>query len=298
MNFLLGRKADAAWQKSGKDWRRRLAELHALIIPIYQEKGLPIPDYQDLQNQLCEFHKYWSIKTGLKTRLKREYKPAEPPKPPPIKKLKSVKPEIIASTTPAVISSIATKPTTTVSIAPKPESRRKPQTYQINFAIEALPPALIPLTTQPRWVCWRWEWRNGKWTKPPIQPGNRYPAYAKSNDPTTWGTFAEAVHRVTAGMVDGISFCLLGSNIAAVDLDHCRNRATGTIADWAQDIVRRAPAGAYCEVTVSGEGLRLIGRGAGYEIHRKFPAPNGKGAFELYRNTARCITVSGKVLDA
>jgi hypothetical protein len=66
MNFLLGRKADAALRE--RDWYLRLAELHALITPIYQANGLPIPDFQDLQNQLCEFSKYWSIKSGLKTR--------------------------------------------------------------------------------------------------------------------------------------------------------------------------------------------------------------------------------------
>jgi hypothetical protein len=31
-----------------------------------------------------------------------------------------------------------------------------------------LPPALLPLTQQRRWVIWKWEQRdNGKFTKPP-----------------------------------------------------------------------------------------------------------------------------------
>jgi hypothetical protein len=97
LNFLLGRPAETTWRKNDRDWYQRHAELHALITPLYQERGLPIPDFQDLQNQLCEFHKYWSIKTGLKTKLKREYKPIvtaeekakEPPK--RISKRKSLK---------------------------------------------------------------------------------------------------------------------------------------------------------------------------------------------------------------
>jgi DNA polymerase len=181
---------------------------------------------------------------------------------------------------------------------PAPAEPKKPRTYQIDFANEALPPDLAALTRGPRWVCWRWEWRKSKWTKPPIQSGNGFPGYAKSNDASTWGTYDEAVRRVIAGEADGISFCLKGSNIAAVDLDRCRDRETGALAAWAQDIIRRAPAGTYCEVTVSGTGLRLIGLGSSYEIHRKFPAPDGEGSFELYRNTARCITVSGRMLDA
>jgi RecA-family ATPase len=63
-----------------RDWYMRLTELHALIVPMYQARGLPIPDFQDLQHQLCEYHKYAQIKRGLKTRLKREYKPAVPAK--------------------------------------------------------------------------------------------------------------------------------------------------------------------------------------------------------------------------
>src|SRR5262245_4929163 len=184
---------------------------------------------------------------------------------------------------------------------PEPDPKHKPATCQINFAEAPLPTALIPLTTQPRWVCWRWEWRKGKstegkWTKPPIQPGKGFPAYAKNNDPATWGTFTQAVQRVTQGKADGIGFCLLGSDVAAVDLDHCRDRTNVTA--WALDLAGKAPENTYCEVTVSGEGLRLIGLGTGSELHRKFPATdgiNGKGAFELYRNAARYITISGKV---
>jgi hypothetical protein len=72
LNYVLGRDRDASWPKNGRQWARRLAELHALI----QERCLPIADFQDLQNQLCEFHKYQDMVTGFRTRLKREYKPA------------------------------------------------------------------------------------------------------------------------------------------------------------------------------------------------------------------------------
>jgi DNA polymerase len=195
----------------------------------------------------------------------------------------------------------APAPSAPEPVEPKPEpiepDPKKPEPYQIDFANEALPPVLTALTREARWVCWRFEWRKGKWTKPPIQTGHGFSGYARSNDASTWGTYDEAVRRVIAGEADGITFCIKGSNIAAVDLDDCRDRETGVIATWARDIIRRAPAGTYCEVTVSGTGLRLIGLGGGYEIHRKFPAPDGKGSFELYRNTSRCITVSGKMLD-
>ena len=81
MNYLLGRERDATWRKNDRDWYPQLAELHAIITPIYQNKGLPIPDFADLQNQLCERHKHVDVCSGVREQLKREYRPASEPKP-------------------------------------------------------------------------------------------------------------------------------------------------------------------------------------------------------------------------
>jgi hypothetical protein len=171
----------------------------------------------------------------------------------------------------------------------------KPKTYQGNLAY--LPAALLPLTHEKRWLNWRWEWRarkggGGKWTKPPYQ--TKYPDRpAKSNDPAIWGSHSDADDVVNAGAADGIGFALLGSDISAVDLDHCRNAETGAVTPWAEAI-RAEAGGAYCEITVSGQGLRILGRGNGPETHRKFTFDRKTGAgIELYRNTARYITISG-----
>jgi hypothetical protein len=82
----------------------------------------------------------------------------------------------------------------------------------------------------------------------------------------------------------------------AVDLDKCYNWDTRAIAPWAQAIVDRAPKDTYCEITVSGTGLRLIGLANDPELHRKFKAADG-GSFELYRDTARFITISGLAIQ-
>ena len=66
----------------------------------------------------------------------------------------------------------------------------------------------------------------GYWTKPPYQPKNPT-ATAKNNDPTTWGTYEQALAAFEAGKCDGIGFNLLGSNIPAFDVDKCRDQATG-----------------------------------------------------------------------
>ena len=66
---------------------------------------------------------------------------------------------------------------------------------------------------------------------------------------------------------------LLDAGIGAADLDDCCRRDAKNkrikIDQWARDL-RATADGAYCEVTVSGTGLRLIGIAEGPEVHRKF----------------------------
>ena len=173
----------------------------------------------------------------------------------------------------------------------------KPHTYIADIA--HLPPALQHLTKLKRWVIWRWELRTKKngaeaWTKPPYQCSNPKTA-AKSNDPSTWGTYEAAVAAVAAGKADGIGFMLKDSEVAAADLDHVRDAQTGELIDWAKRLCVEADSlGLYREVTVSGCGLRFIGLSQGSELHRKFTFDRKTGAgIELYRNTARYITMSG-----
>jgi hypothetical protein len=172
----------------------------------------------------------------------------------------------------------------------------KPKTFCGDLA--HLPQALLPLTEQKRWVVWPWELRQSKsgkekWTKPPRQA--RDPAYnARSNDPDTWGAYDEAVAAVAAGNADGIGYMLLGSGIGAIDLDHVvEDRDSGKLKRWAEQLQAESH-GSYQEVTVSGGGLRIIGTASGLEVQRKFTFERNTGAgIELYRNTARYITVSG-----
>lgn len=154
----------------------------------------------------------------------------------------------------------------------------------------ALPEGLTPLTALNHWVVWRLEKRrNGKFTKPPYQLDGRA---AKSDDPTTWTTYAAAAK--AADRFDGTGFMLLDSGIAAFDLDHCRDPATGAVDQWALAVVDKS--GSYAEITPSSTGLRIIGYGSGKNVHRKLKVPNANGvSCEIYRQATRFITVSGNV---
>jgi hypothetical protein len=170
----------------------------------------------------------------------------------------------------------------------------RPSTFNGNLA--ELPAALQPLTKHRRWVLWKWELnKQGKWTKVPYRA--TYPnKKASSSDPETWSTYEAAL--ATAERADGIGYMLseaegVSNGIGAIDLDKCRNPATGRIADWAQKIVDESNS--YAEVTVSGTGLRVIGTAQGTELHTDIVLPEG-GGIEWYRRATRYITISGQQL--
>jgi hypothetical protein len=173
-----------------------------------------------------------------------------------------------------------------------PATAAAPATF--NADLTQLPAALLPLTKERRWVGWKLEKRSTKWTKPPYQP-LYYNQPAKTNDPATWGTYAQALAAFAAGHCKGIGLMLKGARLFAVDLDHIRDLATGQILGWARDLLNEAAnAGCYVEWTVSGAGARIIGLSAGAELHRRITIDAATDcAIEFYRDCTRFITVSG-----
>ena len=144
----------------------------------------------------------------------------------------------------------------------------------------------------PQWVVWRWEKRDGRWSKPPRQATNPS-RYAKSTDPGTWGTADQALaaywrksnrHRDA----DGVGFVLSPDDpYAGIDLDHVRDPDTGKIEPWALDIVRNLDS--YSEVSPSGTGLRIMARGGLPDGGRK------RGRIEAY-DSGRYLTLTGHAL--
>lgn len=158
-----------------------------------------------------------------------------------------------------------------------------------------VPSCLELLLPAPRWCLWRWEERVNKktgevkQTKPPFNP-NQPGRYAKNDTPSTWATFDKAAPLAKDGA--GLGFMLMGEKrVRALDLDDCRNPETGALAPWAKDLVDRA--GSYTEVTPSGKGVRILGRGPedATEVHKVLQTEDG-GHVEVYRQATRFITMS------
>jgi replicative DNA helicase len=132
----------------------------------------------------------------------------------------------------------------------------------VKLTIENIP---IPMRLRNHWVLWKFEKRNDKPTKLPYQVSG---ALAESNNDQTWCDFASVERRYQKGGYDGIGFMFAkDGGLCGVDLDGCRDAATGKVAEWAREIV--LAFGTYAEVSPTGTGLKLFCAG-------KSPFPTGR----------------------
>jgi putative DNA primase/helicase len=152
------------------------------------------------------------------------------------------------------------------------------QSTQSAEDFDKIPNALKKLR---QWVRWRLEDRKGKLTKIPLNPRTGRPA--SSTDPSTWGTYDEAIANRFG---TGIGFVLtLEAEIAGIDLDHVIH--DGVIEPWAEEIIREINS--YTELSPSREGVHIFS-------FVNFPFKGRKkGQFECYGN-GRYFTVTGNHL--
>ena len=151
-----------------------------------------------------------------------------------------------------------------------------------------LPEALEPLAAEDHWVLWKFEVVDNKRTKVPYAPGG---TKAKTNDATTWSSYAAVIVAFNNGGYNGIGFCLRNSSVCAFDLDHCPNPETGLFHPWANTLVHERGK-SYAE---SGEGLRIIGTGRGPRVLRK-QRVDAEMSCKSYRDCEKYITISGAQL--
>lgn len=123
----------------------------------------------------------------------------------------------------------------------------------------------------------------GKFHKAPRNPKTGIRVGA--NDPANFGSFDDAVKGLDSGKYSGIGV-LVTDGIIGLDID-----GLGQQPPEVKDLVKRAVmAGAYCEKSPSGDGLRLFVRGSLPGTGRKH------GGLEIY-GKARFLTVTGASLN-
>ncbi len=147
------------------------------------------------------------------------------------------------------------------------------------------------LKLQKRWVLWKLEKRDGKDTKVPYQSNG---AHAASDNPATWGTYAELsahVHRFSGvgcvlGDVDGLPLC-------GVDIDSCCDAQTGKFTKESKAIVINLDS--YSEYSPSGTGAHILMLGT-LRSRKGIKLPfMGAKAVELY-DSGRYLTFTGRHL--
>jgi hypothetical protein len=152
------------------------------------------------------------------------------------------------------------------------------------------PAALQPLLERPQWAIWRLIWDGKRWSKPPFCARNPE-RIASSADSSIWVDYPTAC-AAAAKHGDGVTFMLTPEDdLAAFDIDHARDPATATVAEWAQRLLNLARH-TYAEISPSGTGLRIWGTAGGAPMHRAFNLENGS-KLELFRRTRKPLTVTG-----
>ncbi len=107
-----------------------------------------------------------------------------------------------------------------------------------------------------QWVAWKYVERGGKPTKAPINP--RDGSLASSTDPSSWGTFSEAIDACRRNSaLAGVGFVFTADDpYCGVDLDDSLDESTGELKPWAQQIVDRLDS--YTEISPSVSGLKVF----------------------------------------
>jgi primase-polymerase (primpol)-like protein len=172
--------------------------------------------------------------------------------------------------------------------------RRKRKRKSMSETSKPTPPPVnaeaIPaeLKAVPHWVVWGYELRNGRWAKPPIscRTGNR----TDVTSPDVRVSFGEALEYQQKRRLDGVGFVFTDETpYSGIDLDDCRDPASGRLTEEAQAIIRELSS--YTEVSPSGTGVKIFIRG-------KLPADSStrKGGIEMY-SIGRYFTVTGMHLE-
>jgi primase-polymerase (primpol)-like protein len=162
-----------------------------------------------------------------------------------------------------------------------PFNRTDPEQVAVNC-----PPELLD---GKRFVCWKPVLRNGKWTKPPINPYTGEPA--ESNNPKTWSPIADALaYCEEHPEVYGVGRVIVqGDGYVGIDFDDCLDESGNLIpthiaAKWLPRF------SSYCERSPSGRGVKLWIRGTLRDDQSR--RKQSKLGVEVYTDT-RYFTLTG-----
>lgn len=136
---------------------------------------------------------------------------------------------------------------------------QRPTKPQYRFSGD-LPSALAPLRPAKVWLTWEYLWndKSSKYDKPPCDA--RSGMVCGATDPAHWGTFDEARKTAKRRNMAGVGLAIrVEDDLTGIDLDDCRNPATGEFTALAREIISYSET--YAEISPSGEGIRVLAKG-------------------------------------
>lgn len=163
------------------------------------------------------------------------------------------------------------------------------------FGTDRLPQGL---KEYPWWCAWRLTLRDGKWSKPPVDPmtgdllkGNKAVS-TEGERKANYCPLNEALQALERYHANGLGIGVLGDKVA-IDVDDCINPETGEIDERGIDFLKLPT---YAELSPSGTGIRMIGKyRAPYDKERYYTK---KGGIEVYTVTSpRYVTITGNPLN-
>lgn len=137
----------------------------------------------------------------------------------------------------------------------------------------------VELQVLNQWVCTK------EGSKAPMQPSCPYPA--SSTNPSTWGTFEEAVVAVERGHYSNIGFVFNYDGYVGIDIDIGYDD-DGFLTELAADIIDKCKS--YTEKSRSGRGVHIILKGT-----LPFKGKNNLAGVEIYKD-ARYFIMTGDTL--
>jgi primase-polymerase (primpol)-like protein len=163
---------------------------------------------------------------------------------------------------------------------------------------ENIPAELRALKRFGTW-CYVYDQERRGWKKLPNPP-------FKQNQPDSWITFDEAIEKLKKKSGDGLGMALPNEgDVIAFDFDDCikANIVDPTVQRYLNRVGRRA----HIEISVGGEGVRVVGRGVKPKGAREKCSPKGKASeypewsgvssLEVYDgSSARYVTLTGHTL--
>jgi hypothetical protein len=138
-----------------------------------------------------------------------------------------------------------------------------------------------------QWVVWRYEEEPGKDKPKKVPYGPHTGRHASVSDPSTWGSFEQAIDAAASGWFAGIGFVLTNNDpFGFIDLDDAHGDADAVSKQ--QKIFDNFVS--YAERSPSEKGLHIIVKGS-------IPSGRKRSFVEVY-SSARFMTMTGNVFRA